>query len=372
MAGLNYSKLDNIVTPWTAPEYPQGWNKIKLSNVTIAHRQQLKMGMDDFTGFTWRGVDAFKVFGAFIINNKNSLKFYNGPTYSNEYTKPMFESAAGQLTGVTFSQQKIDFTIGIYWISEEHYRQLIYWLHPYVIDSLTFDFEQDWYYQVKLASVENGNRYIVGTEIIDGKKVYMYYTEMKITFEVQGPNCIYRKEMYEFKNESGKLFYIDPEGHTSFNTNLPTSFQVTFDINLSDPSFDPRINTEGTYTVSLRYSDTNETDDYGILLRSKKLFDITLKHLTYRGGTFSIKYDSETGLCFWNHADSEYHLLTRLSTLTTGKRFADSIESKTYMTEGAFDNPDFDITTQLYFQFSDTGNARQNTKFIMRARSNII
>ena len=55
----------------------------------------------------------------------------------------MFESAAGQLTGVTFSQQKIDFTIGVYWISEDHYRQLIYWLHPYAVDTLTFDFEDN-------------------------------------------------------------------------------------------------------------------------------------------------------------------------------------------------------------------------------------
>ena len=293
----------------------------------------------------------------------------------------MFESAAGQLTGVTFSQQKIDFTIGVYWISEDHYRQLIYWLHPYAVDTLTFDFEDNWYYQVKLASVENGNRYVVGTEIVDGKKQYMYYTEIKVTFEVQGPNCVYRKEMYDFKpyDSAYKIYCINKQ-YTDFNTDLPTSFQVTFDVDLSHSSFDPGtseepINPDGVYTVSLICSDTYETDRYGVLLHPKKLFDITLKHLTYQGGIFSIKYDSETGLCFWNHGDSEYHLLTRLSTLTTGSRFVESIESKAFMTEGSFNNPDFDITQDLYFQFSNTGDnnsARQNTQFLMRARSNII
>ena len=97
-----------------------------LSSITKAKRDQLRQAMDNFTSFTWCGVDAFETFGAFIINNKNSLKFYNGPSYSNEYTKPQFESAAGQLTGVTFQTQKIDFTIGVYWISEDHYRHLIH------------------------------------------------------------------------------------------------------------------------------------------------------------------------------------------------------------------------------------------------------
>ena len=170
-----YSKLSNITTL-----YPVGWNNIRITETTKNKRNQLKNIMDDFTGFTWRGVDAFSTFGAFIINNKNSLKFYNGPTYSNEYTKPMFESAAGQLTGVNFQTQKIDFTIGIYWISEEDYRQMIYWLHPYEINTLTFDFEPNYYYQVKLASIENGIRYIIGHEIIDNKKSYRYYTEMKL------------------------------------------------------------------------------------------------------------------------------------------------------------------------------------------------
>lgn len=360
--GLNYSKLNN-----TAMNYQSaGWNNLQLSNITRERRNQLRHSIDDFACFTWRGVNAFDAFGAFIINNKNSLKFYNGPTYSNEYTKPMFESAAGQLTGVTFSQQRIDFTVGVYWISEDHYRQLIYWLHPYAVDTLTFDFEDNWYYQVKLASVENGNRYVVGTEIVNGKKQYMYYTEMKVTFEVQGPNCVYRKEMYEFDHDedvTAKEWKISKGHGLDFNTDLPTSFQVTFDIDLK------KINNNGVYITNL-YVD------------SKQVFSITLNNLTKIATTepddyFSIKYDSETGLCFWNHSDSEYNLLTRLSTLTTGSRFVNSLTSKAYMTEGCFNNPDFDVH-DLRFKFDvgiidpTSADARCNIKFLMRARSNII
>ena len=183
---LNFSRLGATDQSQTV------WHNIVLSPTTVARRKQIKSGLDKFTSFTWRGVDAWETFGVFI-ENKDSLKFYNGPTYSNSYTKPQFDSAYGQLTGVTFNVQKIDFTIAVYWISEDHYRQLIYWLNPYEVNTLSFGFDPDYYYQVKLASVEDGVRRVVGQE---GSEP-MYFTEMKLSFEVQGPACAYFRAPYE-------------------------------------------------------------------------------------------------------------------------------------------------------------------------------
>ena len=111
----HYTRIEPI-TPGSASVYED----IILSSETKNRRDQLKSLMDEFCSFTWRGNDAFEVFGAFIINSRN-LKFYNGPTYSNQYTKPQFESASVALTGVSFNIQQIDFSIGVYWISEDHY-----------------------------------------------------------------------------------------------------------------------------------------------------------------------------------------------------------------------------------------------------------
>ena len=66
--------------------------------------------------------------------------------------------------------------------------------------------------------------------------------------------------------------------------------------------------------------------------------------------------------------------LGRLSTLTDGNRFVDSLNTRSYLTEGCFNNPNFDIHN-IEFVFSDEeteGSARCNTQFLMRARSNII
>jgi hypothetical protein len=71
------------------------------TNLTLNKRQLLKSQMDDFATFQWRGHDMFDDFGCFIINDKNgSLKFYNGPGFSNQYAKPQFSKSVNGLLGV--------------------------------------------------------------------------------------------------------------------------------------------------------------------------------------------------------------------------------------------------------------------------------
>ena len=244
---LNYSRLGK-----SGNNAYKSWNHIVLSPTTVAKRNQLKTGMDDFTSFTWRGVDAFDVFGAFIINNKNTLKFYNGPSFSNEYTKPQFESAAGQLVGVSFNIQKIDFTIGVYWINEDDYRKLIDWLDPYEISDLTFGFEPNYYYLVKLASIGDSIRHIVGIEGSGNEKQYMYYTELKLTFEIQGDPCAYRSIAYDFLGLADQ-----------YNTNIQRndgnrSFKYTFQLKdketVSDNDFVSHLAMPFKYKMHLKLS----------------------------------------------------------------------------------------------------------------------
>ena len=95
----------------------QYYNKINTltSPKTIEMRRRIRTLQDEFMTFSWGGYDAFENFGAFIINDKKgSLKFYNGPDFSNEYSKPQFDASAGDLQGVSFNKQTISFTIGIY------------------------------------------------------------------------------------------------------------------------------------------------------------------------------------------------------------------------------------------------------------------
>ena len=82
---------------------------------TIRERNKFAAQLDDFATFQWCGYDMFEEFGAFIINDKKgSLKMYNGASFKNQYSKQQFQDGYVNLTGVTFEQQKIQFTIGVY------------------------------------------------------------------------------------------------------------------------------------------------------------------------------------------------------------------------------------------------------------------
>lgn len=175
------------------------YHNISLTEKTISMRDKIKVYQDEFMTFSWDGYDAFDSFGAFIINeNKGSLKFYNGPSFSNEYTKPQFDNAGGKIVGVNFNKQTISFTIGVYWISIDHYRLLINWLHPLKTSYLIFGYNRKYRYNVKLSKIGDSTRWVLGYETINKEKVPMYYTELSLTFEIQGEPCAKGVNSYEF------------------------------------------------------------------------------------------------------------------------------------------------------------------------------
>lgn len=334
----HYSNIHYSGNPTTT-----NWNNIELSPMTVQERNRLKWGLDDFTSFKWRNVDAFKVFGAFIINNRN-LKFYNGPAYSNEYTRPQFETAAGQLTGVTFQVQKISFSIGVYWISEEDYRKLIHWLHPYEINTLEFGFEPNYHYQVKLASVEDGTRTIVGQE--DGNP--RYYTEMKLTFEIQGAAVAYGNTPFNTDVTSSTFeptniiceLGVQPEDTRASNLETPLIIKnkILLDNIIKSQSLPEGVEYHLLYSGYVTYDGTEE---------EQKLFEVELKNLAL-GSTddnilneIDITYDSDAALLFWDNGGIE--ILTRLSSLSSGDRLVDNLFVEQFKVPGNFNDWEFDI-----------------------------
>lgn len=195
----------------------------RYSNLTTKPRELLRKQMDDFATFVWRGVKSFDVYGAFIINNKNSLKFYNGPSFTNEYSKPKFSSTGSNLTGISFSTQTISFQVGAYWLTEAEYREFINWLNPYEISYLGFDFEDKYDYLVKLSKIGDSTRYVVGR---NENNEPCYYTELNLTFEVQGEACARARYGYEFNITSS----IDNKTkQLTINSNI--SDYITSDLN---------------------------------------------------------------------------------------------------------------------------------------------
>lgn len=368
-----------------------------ISDITQQKRRQIKSLQDEFTTFSWGGVDAFENFGAFIINEaKGSLKFYNGPGFSNEYTKPQFDNAGGNLEGVTFNKQNISFKIGVYWISIEHYRKFLNWLSPLKIDYLQFGFAPNFRYDVKLSKISDSTRWIVGRENNEPR----YYTELDLSFDIQGPPCAKGVYSYEFVSSNAtnnKLWNFNVDTNTNqvlglcslskaydfTPSDLSTPVQVHFGLKLyndnieanyfsgtdeisvlgeykrnsdevvisKDASFDTDdllklnsiINTEpAEYEIKLyaQHSDSAARNPEKILL-----CDIVLQHLALfveRGYELDFTYVSETGLVFLQTNKTGFGDLLTLQTFTdSGEFLVKSLYSSKFMMPGAFEYEDF-------------------------------
>lgn len=360
-----------------------------ISNTTQNRRALIKSLQDEFTSFSWGGVDAFETFGAFILNDKKgSLKFYNGPGFSNEYTKPQFDNAGGSLQGVSFNKQTISFSIGVYWISIEDYRQLLNWLSPLKIDYLQFGFEPDFRYDVKLSKVGDSTRWIVGRE--NGKP--RYYTELSLSFEVQGTPCAKGVRPYEFRGskistalswnftgtqkKEGVCYLYKPE-NDFIPSDLETPVKINFTLNLEADYLKANYMKEEDNLISLaKWNDNNElleikgssfVDDsyeesdteYEIKLWAAhneikdgqkteikvNLLSMTLQNVTIfqeKGYKLHFSYISETGLVFLRTDEVGSGGLLTLQTYTdTGDFLVKNLQTTKFMLPGEFQYPEF-------------------------------
>lgn len=315
--------------------------------ITEQKRDQFKKMLDKFCTFTWNGKEAWD-FGAFIINeNREGLKFYNGPSFSNEYTSPQFAKNK-EFIGVNFEQQKISFKIGVYWISIENYRKFLEWLSPYMISNLSFTFNSQWYYLAKLTGREDSTRYILG---YDENGEPRYYSELTLNFEVQGEPCLYshsefmwiktNSEISEDKTITTNTYKID----TKNKVFAPKESDLPVDLTMNLCSY--AIADTGSLIATINYNND-----------SKQLFNLQLKNLTVEdesqtGDTdndpnapyaINLEYSSKDGLLYLAFGGEKYKLLNLLTTTTSGKEMVDSLSVNKLQLPGKLVNDEVDYS----------------------------
>ena len=341
----------------------------RYSNLTTKPRELLRKQMDDFATFVWRGVKSFDTYGAFIINNKNSLKFYNGPSFTNEYSKPKFSATGSNLTGISFSTQTISFQVGAYWLTEAEYREFINWLNPYEISYLGFDFEDKYDYLVKLSKIGDSTRYIVGR---NENNEPCYYTELNLTFEVQGEACARARYGYEFKinssvdNKTKQLtINSDITDYITSDLNFPfvlnASFIPIIDSNnitsetsikadLVEYSQGQEITRLSLFNVKFQGLEevkkwTNNLDGNFIEVEKDKItstygldnFEIPVDENIGRP-TLNIRYDSESGLLFLKVGEDTEKILSLVNSIN-GIKIVNNFHTSKCKLPGRFTKP---------------------------------
>ena len=342
-----------------------------LSNNPEYLWNQVSPMLDKYATFRWDDED-MTLYHAFIINEKKgSLKFYNGPSFSNSYTQPQFESASSRITGVTFKTQQISFTIAVYAVTAEQYRKLLYKLHPYTIGNLSFGFDESWRYVCKLSNISDSNRYIVGHYNENKISKELYYTELKLTFDIVGDAVAQSTEEIGYKLSSSNNSYTFTMNNNRIEnkpiSELDTPFLFTFGVKLIANAQNPILNLR----VERNSPATGENNTTSI-----QLFNIILQNLT-EGYTYYFEYNSQTGdLCLID--GDQRKIITMLSTFKSGNRIVSLLETRNYLLEGTFNGGDLgqtDSQTKLIFTYSNCEviiNASEGCGINCYARRNLI
>lgn len=276
--------------------------------------KRIEKQLDKYATFSLDGEPMTK-YHAFIVNNKGSLQFYNGPSFSNSYTTPQFGSASSYLSGVSFKTQQISFTIAVYAVTDELYRKLIHKLDPYSIYNLSFDFNSKYRYIVKLANRVDSTRYIVG-HTADNHD--LFYTEFKLTFDIQGDAVAHTVQELGWQLDSTstipQLIFND-----TTVSELDTPFVLTFGVNQGTSSENPSIKC---------YIKDNSVD------KEYQLFNVVFNKIFT---PLELEYNSQTGdLCLVSGNDRE--LLTLLSKYNSGSRIINTLYTNSMLLPGSLEN----------------------------------
>lgn len=237
-------------------------------------RDQLKAQLDDFATFQWRGHHMFDDFGCFIINDKNgSLKFYNGPSFTNQYAKTQFSSSVNALLGVDFKQQTIPMKVGLYWFTIEEYQEFLECIGPYQVNYITFNFDDKYGYLVKSGKIADSIKHVIG---IDDQGKKRYYTELDLTWEVLGDACARSNLAYEYEANN------DAEnGICTWKLNTAATDMIDQSILDTPLIFEiPCRTTSDNASLKLTCTPPNEQDDIS-------LFEINLQNLSSSGSSIN-------------------------------------------------------------------------------------
>ena len=275
---------------------------------------RIEKQLDKYATFSLDG-EPMTNYHTFIVNNKGSLQFYNGPSFSNSYTTPQFGSASSYLSGVSFKMQQISFTIAVYAVTDELYRKLIHKLDPYSIYNLSFGFNTKYRYIVKLANRVDSTRYIVG-HTADNHD--LFYTEFKLTFDIQGDAVAHTVQELGWQLDSTS---VTPQ--LIFNdttvSELDTPFLLTFGVNQGTGNENP--------SIKCYIRNNSDNVDY-------QLFNVVFNKIFT---PLALEYNSQTGdLCLVNGNDRE--LLTLLSKYNSGSRIINTLYTNSMLLPGSLED----------------------------------
>ena len=264
---------------------------------------------DKYIGFKYRGkslgMSASSDFKGFIENNGADLKFFNTPTFTNEFT-PIAYGDKTIYTGNTKNNKTFNFLIHLVEISLADYKSFLNWLNLDSIGVLSLDYDSSYGYDVKVLSISEGT--FKPFKDCEEDKM-LYYVELQIAFiTTYDWAAKWIKTIVEWTggtdilidNDEGIPFVVKTGNNFAFNNRhqVDNYFTVTFTgtllikegsttlVNIVSPAgktglyyseFGMALNTDGTF---IGVSGSNPLQGISIPARTIKTLEITAATIT--------------------------------------------------------------------------------------------
>ena len=232
-----------------------------------------------------------------------------------------------------------------------------------------FDFEDKYDYLVKLSKIGDSTRYIIGR---NENNEPCYYTELNLTFEVQGEACARARYGYEFKigstDNKTKRLTIDSDITDYITSDLNFPFVLNASIipiidsnnTTSEPSIKADLIEYSQGQELTRFSLfniifqdlaevkkwTNDTDGNFTNVEKEKIddtyglynFEVPVDENIGRP-TLNIRYDSESGLLFLKVGESTEKILSLVNSIN-GVKIVNNFNASKCKLPGRFTKPD--------------------------------
>lgn len=172
------------------------------------------MSLDKFIQFTFNGISSSR-FNVIYTNNGGDLSFPAVPSFSNETVTPIFQKRS-YLLGTNIEQRQFQFKCWASDLTLAQYREMLKWLDIETVGPLQLDFNSDYYFNVKVASISDPIMYprevveekqmtILGGDPVSYTSNTIYYNlEFTITFETVNDFAAISIDTYSFiaKNDT--------------------------------------------------------------------------------------------------------------------------------------------------------------------------
>ncbi len=237
---------------------------------------------DNYKSFTYKGISLSTSFNGFIINEGNDLIFFNPSQFSHEFTTPQFGNQS-YFMGTNKENREFNFPILLQAQTLLEYKNFLRWLNPTSEGMLSFDYNNNFGYNVKVNSISEA-KFTVNKDCI-GELTYNIELEIGFITKNDWAATLSSTITSTTLPSNGNSIYLsETASYTTSSTNAVLKIS----------------NSSGTYTFTNYCNLDCYLEIQSSSISALSISSGTVVHYHYTGSNIALKLYTEYGIAVDN------------------------------------------------------------------------